>query len=122
MSEKSGTGSNPSVSNFVEHFLWVFGKDTLEDALEVAKEFKVEGFLDKITVPYLVQHGENDRQVPLESAKKCIEGAINSPKAELKIFTIEEGSCEHCNVDDRAPAVDYMADWAAEVLGGIKSL
>ena len=43
-------------------------------------------------------------------------------KAELKIFTIEEGSCEHCNVDDRAPAVDYMADWAAEVLGGIKSL
>ena len=122
MSEKSGTGSNPSVSNFVEHFLWVFGKDTLEDALEVAKEFKVEGFLDKITVPYLVQHGENDRQVPLESAKKCIEGAINSPKAELKIFTIEDGSCEHCNVDDRAPAVDYMADWAAEVLGGIKSL
>ncbi len=117
--KSTGTGSNPSVSNFVEHLMWVFGKDTVEEALEVASKFKVEDFLDKITVPYLVQHGENDRQVPLESARKCIEGAINSPKAELKIFTIEEGSCEHCNVDDRAPAVDYMADWAAEVLGGV---
>ncbi len=117
--KSTGTGSNPSVGNFVEHLMWVFGKDTVEDALEVASKFKVEDFLDKITVPYLVQHGENDRQVPLESAKKCIEGAINSPKAELKVFTIEEGSCEHCNVDDRAPAVDYMADWAAEVLGGV---
>lgn len=117
--KSTGTGSNPSVSNFVEHLMWVFGKDTVEEALNVASKFKVEDFLDKITVPYLVQHGENDRQVPLESAKKCIEGAVNSPKAELKIFTIEEGSCEHCNVDDRAPAVDFMTDWAAEVLGGV---
>ncbi|MDA1000621.1 MAG: prolyl oligopeptidase family serine peptidase [bacterium] len=113
-----GTGDAPSVTDFTEHLLWVFGKDTVEEAMKVAAGCKLEGVIGKLTVPYLVQHGGNDRQVPLAHARKSVEGAVNSPRAEIKIFSIEEGACEHCNFDDREIANDYMADFAAEVLGG----
>jgi hypothetical protein len=42
----------------------------------------------------------------------------NSPKKELKIFTLAEGGTEHVQIDNRTLGVDYAADWAAEVLGG----
>ena len=43
---------------------------------------------------------------------------MNSPGKKLKVFTFDEGGAEHCQVDNNAMAVDYMADWVAEVLGG----
>jgi len=73
---------------------------------------------DKITCPLLILHGENDRLVPLSEAQKLFEEAVNSPGRKLKIFTLAEGGSEHCQVDNNAMALDYMADWVAEVLGG----
>ena len=57
-----------------------------EDILEVAKQVTLEGVADKITCPFLVMHGENDRQVPLWHAEKTFEAAVNSPN--LKIESI----------------------------------
>ena len=99
-------------------FTWVFGKDTVEGALEVAKKMRLEGVVDKITCPLLVVHGENDRQIPLWHAEKIIEAAVNSPRRELKVFTIAEGGAEHCQADNSAMLVDYAADWVADTLGG----
>ena len=63
-------------------------------------------------------HGQDDRLVPLRMAEKTIEAAINSPARELKVFTQADGSTGHVQVDNMALAVDYIADWVAEVLGG----
>jgi len=112
---KSKTGQR-SVPPF--QFTWVFGKDTVEGALEVAKKMSLEGVIDKITCPLLVVHGENDRQIPLWHAEKTIEGAVNSPRCELKVFTIVEGGTEHCQADNSAMFVDYAADWVADTIGG----
>jgi len=97
---------------------WVFGKDTVEEALEIAKRMTLEGVADKITCPLLVVHGENDRQIPLWHAEKTIENAVNSPKRELKVFTLAEGGAEHCQADNASMFVDYARDWIAETLGG----
>ena len=51
----------------------------------------LEGIIDQVTCPLLVVHGANDRQVPLEQAERTVHRAINSPRAELRIFTAEEG-------------------------------
>ena len=51
-------------------------------------------------------------------AEKTIEAAINSPSPELKVFTRAEGGAEHVQVDNMTLAVDYIADWVAETLGG----
>ena len=45
----------------------------------------------------------------------AIEGAINSPQADLKIFREEEGGVEHCQVDNFKLAIEYMTDWVADV-------
>ena len=47
-----------------------------------------------------------------------MEAAVNSPGRKLKVFTLAEGGAEHCQADNYSMAVDYMADWAAEILGG----
>jgi len=53
--------------------MWVFGKDTVEEAAAFSKQLTLEGVADKITCPLLVVHGENDRQIPLWHAEKTIE-------------------------------------------------
>ncbi|NNE84444.1 MAG: alpha/beta hydrolase [Alphaproteobacteria bacterium] len=112
----SGDSKVPSVTNFQEHLMWVFGKDTVAEAMEIAKQFNLRDVVKDITVPYLIVHGENDRQVPMHQAEASYNGAVNSPRRELKVFSIDGGACEHCHVDDFEPAADYMADWAADIL------
>ena len=90
----------------------------LAQAIAVAKQLTLEGVVEKITCPLLIVHGENDRQVPLWHAEKTIEEAVNSPNRKLKVFTLAEGGAEHCQADNRSLAVDCIADWVAEVLGG----
>ena len=113
-----GKGSELSVPSFADQLMWVFGKDTVEEATAVAKQIMLEGVADKITCPLLVVHGENDRQIPLWQAQKLIDSAVNSPNRKLKVFTLAEGGAEHCQVDNQSLAVDYMTDWVAKVLGG----
>jgi len=43
---------------------------------------------------------------------------VNSRQRELRIHGAGEGGSEHCHMDNVAPAVDGMADWVAEVMGG----
>jgi fermentation-respiration switch protein FrsA (DUF1100 family) len=94
------------------------GKETVEEAVAVAKQFTLKDIAGKITCPLLVIHGENDRQIPVANAEKTIAAAVNSPQRQLKIFTLAEGGAEHCQVDNSTMAVDYIADWAAKILGG----
>jgi dienelactone hydrolase len=113
-----GKGGEPSVPGLADHTMWVFGKDTVEEAIAAANQLTLEGIAEKITCPLLVFHGENDRQVPLWRAEKTIEAAVNAPVRKLKVFTLAEGGAEHCQADNYSMAVDYMADWVAEILGG----
>ena len=50
-------------------------------------------------------------------AERTFEEAINSPNRKLKIFTLEEGGAEHCQIDNRQLIGDVMSDWAAEIFG-----
>jgi dienelactone hydrolase len=111
-------GQGQGLSNLAEHGQWMTGSDTVEQALDVARRVTLEGVIDRLTCPLLVVHGEDDVQVGLDQARKTHDGAINSPESELRVFTAAEGGSAHCNIDNPSVAVDYMADWVAEVLGG----
>ena len=82
--------------------------------MEIAAKVNLNGVLDRVRVPFLVTHGEQDRQIPLEYAHQTYEQLVNSPKRELKIFTSREGGVQHSSVDNSASARDYIADWVAE--------
>ena len=67
--------------------------------IEFANGVNLDGVAEKITVPFLICHGANDRQIPVEYARRSYEQAVNSPKRQLRIFTPEEGGAEHIGLD-----------------------
>ena len=105
-------GDRP-VPHYWEHVQWVWGKDSFEEFMAFAPRVTLRDSIDKITVPFLITHGDNDRQIPREYAVAQYEGAINSPKRELKWFTHREGGIEHVSADNIGNTRDYIADWIA---------
>lgn len=98
-----------------EHLLWVFNVTTPAEALKKLEGFRLDGVTQKIRCPFLLVHGAEDRQIPLEVARRCFD-AVGSQRKTLKVFTREEGGFHHCQVDNPTIGVHYMWDWLEDVL------
>ena len=110
-------GENP-VPHYWAHVEWVFGASSMDDFMRKAEFMHLNGVLDRIRVPFLVTHGEQDRQIPVAYAHQTFDQLVNSPTRELKVFTDREGGVHHVSLDNMANAGAYIADWVAENLGG----
>ncbi|MES2259953.1 MAG: prolyl oligopeptidase family serine peptidase [Pseudomonadota bacterium] len=110
-------GQNP-VPHYWEHVRWVWGAQDQEEFMRIAGKVHLNGVLDRIRVPFLVTHGEADKQIALKYAHQTYEQLVNSPARELKIFTPREGGIQHSSFDNSANAGNYIADWVARTLGG----
>jgi dienelactone hydrolase len=113
-------GERP-VPHYWDHVLWVWGYDDLDAFLDMADGVNLEGVVESITVPFLIAHGENDRQIPLEMAYRSYEQAVNSPKRELRVFTPAEGGTEHIGLDHLPWCRDFIVDWVADTFAEIRS-
>jgi fermentation-respiration switch protein FrsA (DUF1100 family) len=111
-------GENP-VPHYWDHVMWVWGETDLDTFIEKAEAVNLEGVVEKITVPFLIAHGENDRQIPVAYAHRSYEQAVNSPARELRIFTPEEGATEHIGLDHFPHVVTYISDWVADTFAGL---
>ncbi|MFL9887014.1 alpha/beta hydrolase [Paraburkholderia agricolaris] len=99
------------------HLKWVFGCATLEDVVEKAKLFSLEGVIDKITVPYLVLQGTED-WLGLKTATDTYDYAkAHGVKAELKLFDPDETGAAHCQIDNPTLGQEFICDWLATQLG-----
>ncbi len=110
-------GERP-VPHYWAHVCWVWGEPDVESFLALCPKINLDGQMEKIRVPFLVTHGEKDRQIPLAYAQRSYDQLINSPRRELKVFTAREGGVEHVGADNMSFGCSYIADWAAETLGG----
>ncbi|MEU4519268.1 alpha/beta fold hydrolase [Amycolatopsis sp. NPDC024027] len=108
-------GERP-VPHYWEHVLWVWGHDDLGTFPEFADAVHLDGVVEHITVPFLICHGENDRQIPVRYAHRSYEQAVNSPNRHLRLFTAEEGATEHIGLDHLSHTSTYIADWVAGTL------
>ena len=106
-------GERP-VPHYWEHVLWVWGYDNLDEFIAHADDVHLDGVVENITVPFLICHGEGDRQIPVKYAHRSYDQAVNSPKRELRIFTAEEGGTEHIGLDHLPYVRDFVADWVAD--------
>ncbi|MEV4290836.1 alpha/beta fold hydrolase [Nonomuraea bangladeshensis] len=111
-------GERP-VPHYWEHVLWVWGHTDLKEFIAFADGVNLEGVVERITVPFLVAHGANDRQIPLEYAHRSHDQAVNSPKRELRVFTPEEGATEHIGLDHLPHVSVFIADWVADTFAEI---
>jgi dipeptidyl aminopeptidase/acylaminoacyl peptidase len=106
-------GENP-VPHYWEHVLWVWGYDDVETFIQAAEAVNLNGVVEQITCPFLITHGENDRQINVSYAHQSYDQAVNSPKRELRIFTAEEGATEHVGLDHLPHVGAFTADWVED--------
>lgn len=114
-------GENP-VPHYWDHVHWVFGAGDMAEFIEKTKHMRLDDVIDKITVPFLVTHGAGDRQIPVDYAHAEYEGAVNSPKRELRIFSQEEGGAEHIGLDNLPYVAQWTADWITETFAEMPSV
>jgi hypothetical protein len=110
-------GERP-VPHYWEHVRWVWGATDMDEFMSIAENVHLNGVMERIQVPFLVTHGQADRQIPLEYAHQSFDQLTNSSDRELKIFTPREGGIHHSSLDNTANAGAFIADWVAERLGG----
>jgi dienelactone hydrolase len=111
-------GERP-VPHYWEHVLWVWGYDDLDTFIDFADAVNLDGVVEKITVPFLICHGANDRQIPVEYAHRSYDQAVNSPSRTLRIFTADEGGAEHIGLDHLPHVSSYIADWVADTFAAL---
>lgn len=112
-------GDRP-VPHYWEHVRWVWGGEDTDAFMEVAKRVQLNGVLHNIKVPFLVTHGGNDRQIPLEYAHQTFEQLTDSPKKELVIFDEYTGGREHASCDNMRYCNDLISDWVSETFEELK--
>jgi dipeptidyl aminopeptidase/acylaminoacyl peptidase len=102
------------VPHYWDHVMWVWGQPDMDSFMALMPRVSLVGHLGKITVPFLITHGANDRQIPREYAHQSYDDAVNSPRRELKFFTHREGGVEHVSADNMEPVRSYIIDWIAD--------
>jgi pimeloyl-ACP methyl ester carboxylesterase len=102
------------VPHYWDHVMWVWGQPDMDSFMALMPTVSLVGHLKNMTIPFLITHGGNDRQIPIEYAHQSHAEAVNSPDRELKIFTAREGGVEHVSADNMEPVRSYIADWIAD--------
>jgi dienelactone hydrolase len=112
-------GENP-VPHYWDHVFWVFDATDMDDFIAKTANMKLEGVVEKITVPFLITHGVGDRQIPVAYAHESYDQAVNSPKRELRLFDNPEGGTEHISIDNMTYVAGIIADWIGETVAELK--
>ena len=95
--------------------LKVFGVDSMDEALNLAEDFRLEPVIGDLTCSLLVVHGESDRQVPIDHATRTIEAAGTEDKTLVVVPAGTPGE-EHCQWDNIVMAQHPIFDWLASRL------
>ena len=105
--------------HYWEHVRWVWGAADMDEFLALCPSITLDGVLDRVTVPFLVTHGQNDRQIPARIRAPDLRPARQQPQARAEDLHDREGGVEHVGVDNMTYGRDYIADWFAETFGEI---
>ncbi len=99
----------------VGHIKWVFGVSSMENALEKAQDFTLEGHIEKMKCPYLIVHGGYD-VLGVEDAQKVYDKAkAKGVDVSLILVGEEETGADHCQHDNPTIGQEYMADWLTDL-------
>lgn len=95
---------------------WVLGRPDMDKAMEKCFEYRLQGVAEKIRMPIMITHGQDDNIVPVAQAHRLYE-ACGSPNKELKIFTDEDGGSQHCAFENLSMMGNWTADWWMDQFG-----
>jgi dipeptidyl aminopeptidase/acylaminoacyl peptidase len=95
---------------------WIAGVKNEEEGRQKYAAFTLEGLLKNIRCPVLITHGVGDRMVPLSSAQRTYGELVNVTDKTLRLYDIDEGGAEHCNMDNWSQVIPYQSDWLMDRL------
>lgn len=101
-----------------DHLAWSTRTPSPQDALEAISGFKLDGVVQQMRCSYLLVHGEDDQQVPVEDARLLFD-ACGSEDKTLRVFGNEEGAAQHCHIDNLSLATPFIFDWLADRLDAV---
>jgi dipeptidyl aminopeptidase/acylaminoacyl peptidase len=99
-----------------EQLNWIAGVKDSEEGARKYKAFTLEGLLQNIRCPVLITHGSGDRMVPAAAAHRTYDELVNVKDKTLRVYDIDEGGAEHCNMDNWSQVIPYQADWLMDRL------
>ena len=91
--------------------------DKLEAGIRFLEPFTVEDELSSISAAALALVSEGDGEILIQQAQRFVNG-ISSEAKKLHLFTMnEDGSDDHCQLDNRSRGAQVMFDFFDEVFG-----
>jgi dienelactone hydrolase len=99
------------------HIKWVFGANSMAEALEKAKAFRLQGELENMQCPYLIVHGGHDVLGVRQAQQVADYAATHGVNVTLRFVTEEETGAEHCQHDNPTLGMELIGDWLADVFG-----
>lgn len=103
-------GGGTVASSALWQLPWVLGRPDMDSAMEKCRAYTLAGVAEKIRMPILILHGEDDAIVPVRMAHRLYE-ACGSKEKELRIFRVEDGGSQHCVFDNLQLASGFVCDW-----------
>ena len=94
---------------------WVFGANSMSEAVEKLAPFTLEGHIGRMKCPYLIVHGGYD-VLGVAQARRVYEAAKDAGvDVTLRLVDQEETGADHCQHDNPTIGQEILADWLAEV-------
>jgi hypothetical protein len=97
----------------IKHGMWTFGIDSPYELVRRSSEFTLKEIANKIICPTLVLDAEKDDSFPGQPQK--VYTALTCPKKYI-LFTVEEGTEEHCQCGAPSLSNQRIFDWLDENL------
>lgn len=100
---------NPELRWAVATGMWVLGVQNPSELLREMRRYSLKDTAGLIQQPTLILHGERDHFVPREQVD-MLYAALKAPKT-LRVFTVEEGAEEHCQMGNMTLLHQVLFDW-----------
>jgi len=94
-----------------DHIKWVFGANTMQEALEKSAPFTLDGALDHMRCPYLIVHGGFDVLGVAQAARVHDYAKSKGVNVTLRVLSEDETGADHCQHDNPTIGQEIMADW-----------
>jgi len=95
---------------------WTLGVDDPVDVWDAMSKFNLVDVAGKIRCHVLIVAGEKDHLVPVEQVEKLRNKLVNAKSVTTRIFSVEEGGAEHCQMGAFSLFHEELFDWIEKVI------